>query len=327
MKKLFLSVAVLALLIAPAALAKTDALGLVPNDAVSVGVVKLAEMRTSPLSGALFQQTANVSMDADAIQFLRDAGLQPSKDVDVVVFSTSPRSTLGSEAEVLIAADGRFNVERLGAALVTRGAVKKSSPNAAYYMLPENARHGDSKDGAVAFPDGHLALIGTESAVLEALASRATGGTSFFSASGLGRDLSRVDVKATAWVLIDVTRAQRIVGAPKMKTDSAPGMAISSALKSVSTVALWATDTGDAIKLGAFGMARDTETLELLEDTLRGALSAMRLAVQDKSPELVSTLRRFTVSRSEDSVTINGSVPSETFKTWAAKREKKEASK
>lgn len=322
MKKLFLTAAVLALLIAPAALAKTDAMGLVPNDAVSVGVVKLAELRTSPLSGALFQQTANVAMDADADQFLRDAGLQPTKDVDVVVFSTSPRSALGTEADVLIAADGRFNVERLGSALETRGAVKKSSPNGTYYMLPEAARHGDAKSGAIAFPDGHLALIGTESAVLEALASRAKGGTSFFTASGLGRDLSRVDAKATAWVLIDVTRAQRLVGAPKMKSDSAPGMAINSALKSVSTVALWATDTGDVIKLGAFGLSHDAETLELLEDTLRGGLSAMRLAVQDKKPELVSTLRRFTVSRNDDSVTVSGSVPAETFRTWAAKKEK-----
>ena len=323
MKKLFVCAATLVLAIAPAALAKNDAMSLVPNDAVSVGVVRLADMRTSPLSGALFQQTAHVSMDADADAFLRDAGLQPTKDVDVVVFATSPRSTLGNEADVLIAADGRFNVERLSAALVTRGAVKKSSPQGVYFLLPESARHHGDQDGVVAFPDGHLALIGSESAVLEALASHATGGTSFFSASGLGRDLARVDSKATAWVLIDVTRAQRIIGAPHMKTDSAPGAAISSALKSVSTVALWATDSGDAIKLGAFGLARDSETLQLLEDTLRGALSAMRLAAQDKSPELVSTLRRFTVSRSDDSVTISGSVPAETFKTWAAHKETK----
>ena len=317
MKKLFLCVAVLTLAVAPLALAKGDAMSLVPNDAVSVGVVKLAELRSSPLSGALFQQTAHATMDADAAAFLQDAGLQPTKDVDVVVFSTSPRTALGSEADVLVAVDGRFNVERLTSALLSRGAVKKG----AYLFLPD--KHESNHQGVVAFPDAHLALIGSESAVQEALASRASGGTSFFTASGLGRDLVRVDPKATAWVLIDVTRAQRIVGAPKMKTDSAPGMAISSALKSVSTVALWATDTGDSIKLGAFGLAHDAETLGLLEDTLRGALSAMRLAVQDKSPELVSTLRRFSVSRSDDSVTVSGSVPAETFRAWAAKKEMK----
>src|SRR5207244_9999498 len=151
--------------------------------------------------------------------------------------------TLGTEADVLIAADGRFNVERLGAALTARGAVKKSSPHGSYFMLPESARHGEDANGAVAFPDNHLALIGSESAVLEALASRASGGTSFFTASGLGRDLARVDPKATAWVLIDVTRAQRIVGAPKMKTDSAPGAALRSARKRLSPAPLWATDT------------------------------------------------------------------------------------
>ena len=313
MKKLFLCAALA--VIAPVAFAKTDAMGLVPNDAVSVGVVKLAEMRTSPLSGALFQQTAHASMDADAEAFLRDAGLQPTKDVDVIVFSTSPRTALGSDADILIALDGRFNVERLGSALVTRGAVKKNG----YYLLPD--KHESGKQPVVAFPDAHLALIGSESAVIEALASRASGGTSFFTASGLGRDLVRVDPKATAWVLIDVTRAQRIVGAPKMNTSSAPGMAVASALKTVSTVAMWASDTGDQIKLGAFGLARDSETLGLLEDTLRGALSAMRLAVQDKAPDLVSTLRRFSVSRTDDSVSIAGSVPAETFRSWAAKHE------
>src|SRR5262245_11894816 len=158
MKKLFLCAAVLTLAVAPMALAKGDALSLVPNDAVSVGVVKLAELRSSPLSGALFQQTAKVSMDADADAFLRDAGLQPTKDVDVVVFSTSPRTALGSEADVLVAVDGRFNVERLSAALTSRGAVKKG----AYFVLPE--RH-DKDAPVVAFPDSHLALIGSEAAV------------------------------------------------------------------------------------------------------------------------------------------------------------------
>src|SRR5947209_6229267 len=172
MKNLMISAALL--VAATAAFARTDAIGLVPNDAVSVGVVKLAELRSSPLSGALFQQTAHATMDADAAAFLQDAGLQPTKDIDMVVFATSPRTTLGNDADVLIALDGRFNVERLGAALASRGAVKKNG----YFLLPEK----ESRNGqpVVAFPDAHLALIGSENAVTEALASRASGGTSFF---------------------------------------------------------------------------------------------------------------------------------------------------
>jgi hypothetical protein len=317
MKRQFVAVAILALALAPAAFAKNDAMSLIPNDSVSVGVVRLADMRSSPLSAALFAQTAQITNDDDAMKFLREAGFQPTKDIDVVVFATSPRTNLGSDADFLLAADGRFNVERLTSALVSRGAVKKSSVNGAYYAMPEKS--GTDHHGVVAFPDSHLALIGSEAAVLEALASRAAGGTSFLTASGLGRDMVRVDPHATAFVLVDVPRAQRITGAPRLDGKSAQSQALGSALKNVSTVAIWATDTGDSLKLSALGLSNDSETLGLVEDTLRGALSAMRLAVQDNAPEMVSLLRKFTVTRTDTSVQISGSVPAETFKTWAAK--------
>ena len=108
---------------------------------------------------------------------------------------------------------------------------------------------------------------------------------------------------------------------------SGQGQALGLAMKNVSTVALWATDTGDALKLGAFGLARDADTLELIEDTIRGALSAMRLAVQDKSPELVSLIRKFTVSRTNDSVTISGTVPADAVKSLVSKQHGSAASR
>jgi hypothetical protein len=325
MKRQFVALAILALALAPAAFARTDAMSLIPNDSVSVGVVRLANMRSSPLSAALFAQTAHITNDGDSAKFLSESGLQPTKDVDVVVFATSPRTNLGSEADFLIAADGRFNVDRLTTALVARGAVKKSSAHGAYFVMPEkNAEHGHP--GVVAFPDSSLALIGSEAAVIEALASRAAGGTTFATTSGLGRDMVRVDPHATAFVLVDVPRAQRITGAPKIGGSSAQSQALGAALKNVSTVAIWATDTGDSLKLSALGLSTDAETLGLVEDTLRGALSAMRLAVQDKSPEMVSLLRKFTVTRTDNSVSISGSVPAETFKTWVAKSQAAHAS-
>jgi len=317
MKKLFLTAALVALAV-PAAFARNDAQSLIPNDAVSVGVVRLADLRSSPLGATLFQETDKISTDGDAAKFLSDAGLKPSQDVDVVVVATSPRTNLGSEAEVLVALDGRFNVERLTSALTSRGAVKKG----AYYILPEEHVQRDHQKGAVAFPSSSLALIGSETAVARALASHATGGTAFLAQSALGRDVARIDPHATAWAVVDVQRAQRIVGAPRLSSHDQHAQAINSALRGVSTVALWATDAGDSLKLGAFGLSSDTETLGLLEDTLRGALSAMRLAVQDKEPQMVSVLRKFTVARTNDSVTITGSVPAETFKTWSAKNVK-----
>jgi hypothetical protein len=318
MKRQFVAVAIVALALAPAAFAKNDALSLIPNDAVSVGVVRLADMRSSPLSAALFTQTAHISDAGDAEKFLSEAGLQPSKDVDVVVFATSPRTALGNDADFLIAADGRFNIDRLTAALLSHGAVKKSSANGTYFVIPDSGKES-GHPGVVAFPDAQLALAGSEAAVVKALAGRASEGTSFATASGLGRDMVRVDPHATAFILVDVPRAQRITGAPRIGGSSSSSQALGTALKNVSTVAIWATDSGDSLKLSAIGLSTDAETLGLVEDTLRGALSAMRLAVQEKSPDLVSMLRRFTVTRTDSSVSISGSVPAETFKTWVAK--------
>jgi len=315
----------LALVFASLAFAKGDAVSLIPNDAVTVGVIHLADLRNSPLSLTLFQQTDTVSVDGDAGKFLSEAGLQPTKDVDVLVISASPRQNLGNEGEILVAAEGRFNVDRLTKALVSRGAVKKNG----YLILPNSKNGSNDQAGAVAFPDSHLALIGSESAVIEALDSRAHGGTTFLSSSGLGRDIARIDPHASAFAVFDVARAARLSHAPHVPASSSNDHAsqLASALKSMSTVAIWATDTGDSLKLGGFGIAHDAETLQLVEDTLRGALAAMRLAVQDKNPDLVGLLRKFDVSRTSDTVTISGTLPAQTVKDLIAKQRHHEESR
>ena len=294
--------------------AKDDALSLVPANAVTVGMVKLREMRSSPLSSMLFEQTDKMSTDGEAEKFLTDAGLAPTKDVDVLVVATSPRTNLGSDADVLVIAEGRFNVERLSAALISRGATKKG----AYFVIDKEDHH---ETGAVAFPSSSLAIAGTERAVAAALQARANGGTSFRSANGLGLDLGRIDGDATAWALVDVTRAARLTRGGTINTGKGQsGEALSAALKTLSTVAVWAKDTGNALELGAFDLSSDSETLELLEDTVRGALSAMRLAVKDKSPDMVSVLRRFEVTRKDGSITIEGSIPASSIRELMAKK-------
>jgi len=310
MKKVLISAALM--LASTAAFARTDAMALIPKDAVSVGVVHINQIRSSPLSSALFTNTDKISANGEADRFLTEAGLDPARDIDVVVVATSARTALGHDADIVVIADGRFNVDRLTAALVNRGAVQKSG----YLMLP----HSDSS-GAVAFPDSHLAIIGNESSVREALATRADGGSGFAAAGLLGGYLSRIDPNATAWALVDVARASRLTGGPHVaeRHADAPHEALASAVKNMTMVGLWATDTGDALKLGAFGMANDTDTLQLVEDTVRGALSAMRLAVKDSQPDMVSVLRRFDVERTSDSVRITGTIPGSDLKHIIAK--------
>ena len=304
MKRVLIATALI--LVASASMAKTDAMSLVPNDAVTIGVVHINQIRTSALMSSLFENTDKFSSNGEADRFLTEAGLDPTKDVDIVVVATSARTNLGHEVDVVVLAEGRFNVDRLTNALVTRGAVKKNG----YLMLPDS-----ENKGAVAFPDSHLVIVGTEKAVIETLATRAAGGSAFGNSSFLGGYLSRIDPNATAWALVDVARAARLTGAPHVPNGrNVSGEALASAIRNISTVGIWATDTGSALKLGAFGMASDTETLQLVEDTLRGALSAMRLAVKDSQPDLVSVLRRFDVERTNDSVKISGTIPADSLR-------------
>ena len=299
------------------AMAKDDALSLVPANAVTVGMVKLADMRSSPLSSLLFEHTDKMSSDGEAEKFLGETGLSPTKDVDVLVVATSPRTNLGSEADVVVIAEGRFNAERLAAALVARGAVKKAN----YLLLPENDdKHGD-ENGAVAFPSASIVVAGNERAVIAALAARASGGTGFQVRGSLGQDLARIDSNATAWALVDVTRAARLAKGGNIHTGKGPtGEALQAAIRTVSTVGVWAKDKGNALELGAFGLSNDAETLQLLEDTIRGGLSALRLAARDKAPEMVTVLRGFDVSTKKDAVLIEGSIPASSLREMMAKK-------
>ncbi len=305
--------------LAAPAFAKDDALSLVPANAVTVGMVRIADMRSSPLSSLLFQHTDRMSTDGEAEKFLTEAGLSPLKDVDVLVVATSPRTALGSEADVIVIAEGRFNAERLTGALLARGATKKGG----YLLLPadKDGDDGDDEEGAVAFPTPSLALAGTERAVAAALDARRSGGTGFAARGSLGADLGRIDDDATAWALVDVVRAARLTKGGTIHTGGGnSGEALQAALKSVTTFAVWAKDTGDALELGAFGLSGDDETLELLEDTLRGGLSALRLAIKDKHPDMVTVLRRFDVSRSKDAILIEGSIPASSVRQLMAKK-------
>jgi hypothetical protein len=302
--------------LAPAAAAKDDALSLVPANAATVGVIHLADMRSSPLSSTLFQQLDQLSTGGEAEDFLLEAGLQPLKDVDTLVVATAPRTNLGSEADVLVIAEGRFQPERLAAALVSRGAVKKNG----YVVLPDSTRGSDGETGAAAFLSSSLAIAGNEYAVVKALAAYTGGGTGF-AGRGIARDFALVDPAATAWAIIDVPRAARLAKAGSVDTgDGQPGAALQAALKSVSTIAFWAKDTGTSLQLGATGVSNDAETLALLEDAIRGVLAAVRIAAQDKAPEMVSPLRRFTVDRKSGSISVEGSIPAAPLRELMAKQ-------
>lgn len=294
----FLAFAAIAL---PAA-ARNEMLSLVPADALTVGAVHLAEMRTSPLSSLLFEHVDRLTSEGEAARFLLEAGLQPLRDVDLLVVATAPPSGAGSELDVLVIAGGSFKPERLAPAVAARGAVR----NGAYFILPE----AKGESGAIAFLSPSLVIAGNERSVVNAIAARAAGGTNFLTRGALAAELRRVEPGATGWALIDVARIARFPQFAGIDTGRGnAGARLQAAMKNVSTIALWAKDAGNALHVGAAGSSSDAETLQLLEDAARGALAALRLGASEKAPELVAVLRRFEIQRTSDSTRIEGAIP------------------
>jgi hypothetical protein len=300
-------------------------LSLVPADAASVAVVRLNDLRESPLSAKLFAGADRMTGDGDAARFLEEAQLNPKQDVDTVVIAGRP-SAGGKGSPTLALFEGRFDPDRLARAAEGRGAARRSTPAGAYYLLPEGHHgHGEESPGAVAFAGPNLVIAGTESAVAQALADRQAGGTGFASGAGLGRELKRVDRGASVWALVDVARypslAHRSIHSHVSgDVNGEPAMAIMGAMKSVSFVAFQAKASGDALELSATGLSSDADTRQLLEDSLRGLMAMWRLAVQDRSPELVSVLRKFSVSSDSETVSIHGTLSGSALRALSQKK-------
>ncbi|MEO8190720.1 MAG: hypothetical protein ABI682_10310 [Acidobacteriota bacterium] len=320
--------AVLTLLLAVAAFAPAarassdDALSLVPADAASVAVVRFNDLRSTPLAGKLFSDADHMNGNGEAARFMSEANLKPREDVDtVVIVGLLPQAAAG-QPNVLALFEGRFDPDRLSAAAQTRGATRTASSSGDYWLLPEkgdSARHGK---GAVAFVSPKLLVAGNESAVQAALAARAGGGTAFSSGVGLGRQLSRIDRSSSMWALVDVTRypaVQKGLGRSGGGGGDAAA-ALMGAMKSVSLFSFQASVHSDDLSLTASGVSPDAETRQLLEDSLRGVVAMWRLAVQEKSPELVSVIRKFKIDSDGDAVTVSGTLPSSMLRALAEKR-------
>lgn len=280
-----------------------DALALIPSNAVSLGMVRISEIRSSPILGHLISEMSRVTVDGEADRFFRETGLRPTDDIDTMMCALLPAETLSEEGRILCVFQGRFQAAKIVDAIVRRGAKKISFANAIY--LRE-----ESDEGAVAFLSDHLAVAGSEEAVKAALAVRAAGGSDFMSRSLLAGLLVHVDPAANAWAVIDVTRARRLTDGPTWDgAENDPRNAVARNLKSIESIVLWSRESSETLQFGSRTTARDDETSEAIEDLVRGALATWRVAVSEKAPELVSQIRKFEVSRDGRSVSLRGAIP------------------
>ena len=293
-----------------------EPLALVPASAVTVGVVHWSELRASPLAAKVFADVDKMSSDGDAARFLADTGLTPREDVDTVVIAMSPGGGPGRSDSGLVLFEGRFDLTRIASALTSRGALRHASANGDYYRLFEKDGSGGEERGAVALVNRGLIVCGHEEAVVAALARKESGGAGgLTSGQGIGRYLARIDRDASAWALVDLSR---MPASHREGAEGEPAQALFGAMKSVSLLAVQAVVHGDSVDLSATGLSGDEENRNLIADSLRGMLAMWRLAVSEKSPELVSVLRRFQIDSDGEGVSIRGTLPGSFLRALSA---------
>jgi hypothetical protein len=219
-----------------------------------------------------------------------------------------------NEEGAIVVAEGRFDRERIVKAAVDRGAKPVETKNGTYYTIDSKDEGEDHGPAAFAFVDRGTVVLGMEEAVKAALNAVARGGSGF-PGSTLGKEMKRIEPTASAWMLVDVPRVRQMAGereqGPTERADQ-----IFAAVQKMSLVSLWVTDTGDSLKIGGTALSADEETRGLVEDTIRGALSAARLAAQEKDPQLVDVLRKAKVERDGEGVTFSATIPGSMLERW-----------
>jgi len=130
-----------------------------------------------------------------------------------------------------------------------------------------------------------------------------------------------VPAGASAWAIVDATRAPFAGGARRSEgSDDAAG-ALVGAMKSVSLFVFHATTRGDSLELSATGITADEETRGLLEDALKGVIAMWRLAIHEKAPDMVPILRKFEIESDREGVTIRGTLPGSFLRKMAEEHE------
>ncbi|MFH1177804.1 MAG: hypothetical protein V1750_10400 [Acidobacteriota bacterium] len=276
-----------------------------PAGAQVVVAMDAATLRSHPLaqSWLLEHQAPWSGAGAEAQQFLRDAGLDPLLDVDSMLLAVVPQT---GHDRGLAAFGGRYDPASLGAALVKRGARAATVGGSPVYQLAQAKGGQGASPYLFASPD--VVLIGDEASLAAVLGRPARVNTLVDGELAAGR----LDPRAPFWMVAAIpAELHEPAGAPEQGPAHPGGpalQALMAAAHTVRQVTLQAFLT-DELELRWRAEADTAENAELLRDTVKGALAALRLHAQEQAPELVEVLRAVKVTCDGTEVKGTGVIP------------------
>jgi len=298
------------LLVAAAAVAApagvTGLVGLLPGDSTAVVAVDVAALRAHPLVQSwLLEHSAPWSgVDEDAASFLSEAGLDPVRDVDVMLLAVRR----GSHDDPLALFAGRYDPSSLRNALVKRGAVAVTiAGRSALRLEPQDHPRGDAEPPFMCIADD-LLMVGSETALAAALTG-GRGGSVLVAQSVADGHL---DLAAPFWMAVDVPeQVTEAAGTREFHGDGADAQAVQGLVRataSVRRVAMYAR-VSDLLEMRSTAVATSEENAELLRDAVKGVIAAARLQVQERYPEAVDVLRAVKVQTDGPALSVSGTVP------------------
>ncbi|NOZ95785.1 MAG: hypothetical protein GXP47_13755 [Acidobacteria bacterium] len=285
----------------------------VPADARAVVAVDTAALRTEPLvqRWLLEHQTEWSGVDDEATRFLDDAGIDPAADVDAFVFAMF---TDEADGHPLALVGGRFDAASLTAAVVARGAEPQQVAGVTVYRVDQNA--GAAHAALVRITDD--LLVFGDRAALTASLGRGVGPVPIVEEEAAAGHL---DLEAPFWVVSDLPERNTARTPPQAAGSESPEdqamLAVLAASSMVRRVAGWAR-LDEELAVHGFATTTSDENAGLLRDTIRGALAAARLAVQEKEPLLVDVLRGVRVDADGAVVSLAATIPVELLQKLAA---------
>lgn len=306
MKALLRTAIVLTLVAAPVLAAPptvNELLRYVPADAQVVMAVDAAALRAHPLIQAwiLEHQAGWTGVDSDLQRFLGDAGLDPLRDVDLMVVAAGTRQG-GGQALALFA--GRYDPTSLGAAVVARGGRSETVNGVPLYL----AADGKADDAALALPSADLVIAGDEAAVRAALATRVAGRTLVGSAVAAGQ----IDLRAPFWLVAlvpdEIRQGAGTAAAEVQGEDAGTVRSVLTASGTVQRVAMQARLDRE-LTLTGVATTDTAENAELVRDAVKGALAAARLKLSETEPEVVEVLRGTQVQVKDTEVSAQMVIP------------------
>ncbi len=298
MATLSCSVLLSAAVILQAAPSPADLARLTPPHAQVVMGANLAALRTHPAVQAWLAEhyAPWTGRGGDGEELLREAGLDPLRDVDATVIAVSERA-LGHDAWLALFG-GSFDPASLGAALLRRGATVV--PGVPFLLLRSDQ---DDADAPFIAALDQLIAVGDERSVVAAVSATTLGA----GVVRVERASGRLDPSATFWLVVEVPPALREQA--RVGEDTPEAMrGLVQASRALERMVLHAR-LGDALELSGWALADTAENAGLLHDAARGLVAALRLGAQERHPELLDVLRQVRISQSDREVNAEAAIP------------------